>query len=224
LGDLDELENIEGLGDGTRHHRRTSSEESNPELLSKHSNWEDDKRHHLDDLAEEPEEGEDEEFAMPDSPSPTKESLPVPPLTSAGPPTPSKAIPELTYMRTLTQSLVSSLGTISEHAQVNGAGAAEAGRKLRALRNKLGGWKTDWESAERSRAKIERWERDGYFTPDLSPSPSSSSRAESPAPHIPYLNGGRRFDAKRIVEEQLHAFAIVLADANTKTEALLAAS
>ncbi len=41
---------------------------------------------------------------------------------------------------------------------MNGAATTEAGRKIRALKNKMGGWRTEWDSAERSRLKIERWE------------------------------------------------------------------
>jgi hypothetical protein len=59
---------------------------------------------------------------------------------------------QLSDLRTLTTSLTS----ISGHAQVNGAVTAEVGRKLRALRNRLGGWRAEWEGAERSLGWIER--------------------------------------------------------------------
>ncbi|KAI6126473.1 hypothetical protein EV401DRAFT_1934862 [Pisolithus croceorrhizus] len=64
--------------------------------------------------------------------------------------------PSLANLRVHTASLLSSLTTISEQAQVNGAATADAGRKIRSLKNRLGGWKVEWESAERSRTKIER--------------------------------------------------------------------
>ncbi|VDB99892.1 unnamed protein product [Peniophora sp. CBMAI 1063] len=129
--------------------------------------------------------------------TPIKDSFSVPPPPSiSGPVTPAKAVPQLAHLRTSTTSLVSSLVVISEHAQVNGAATADAGRKIRALKNKLGGWRTDWDSAERSRLKIERWEED----------PAS------------------RINGRKVVEEHLRAFELAMAEASTKTQAIMAAS
>ncbi|KAH8997768.1 hypothetical protein EDB86DRAFT_860094 [Lactarius hatsudake] len=133
--------------------------------------------------------------------SPLKDTFPVspppPPLPASGT---VVAIPHLVHLRTHTASLVSSLTALSEHAQVNGAATTDAGRKIRALKNKLGGWRTDWDSAERSRARIERWET-GVD-----------------------VEGARRVDGRAFVAEHLREFERVLFEANMKTQAIMAPS
>jgi hypothetical protein len=124
-------------------------------------------------------------------------SSPPPPISS-GSATPAGAIPHLAHLRTHTTSLVSSLSSLSEHAQVNGAATTEAGRKLRALKNRLGGWLTDLDSAERSRLRIERWEADGD------------------------VEGARRVDGRDVVAEHLREFERVLFEANAKAQAIMA--
>ena len=121
--------------------------------------------------------------------------IPPPPPLVRGPASAKAALPQLAYMRTLTGSVVASLSVVSEHAQVGNAGATDAGRKLRALRNKLVTWRTEFESVERSRRRIEQYEK---------------SLARS----------GRQVDARTVVQAELTAFARVLADANTKTQAI----
>lgn len=133
----------------------------------------------------------DDSFAT----SPT--SLPPLPINGSAA-TPAGAIPHLAHLRTHTASLVSSLSSLSEHAQVNGAATTEAGRKLRALKNKLGGWRTDLDSAERSRLRIERWESDGD------------------------IEGARRVDGRDVVAEHLREFERVLFEANAKAQAIMA--
>ncbi|KAH8986133.1 hypothetical protein EDB92DRAFT_1802142 [Lactarius akahatsu] len=128
------------------------------------------------------------------TPSPSR---PPPPLPASGT---VVAIPHLVHLRTHTASLVSSLTALSEHAQVNGAATTDAGRKIRALKNKLGGWRTDWDSAERSRARIERWET-GVD-----------------------VEGARRVDGRAFVAEHLREFERVLFEANMKTQAIMAPS
>ncbi|KAJ4473636.1 hypothetical protein J3R30DRAFT_701784 [Lentinula aciculospora] len=147
--------------------------------------------------------------------TPVKDTFPPPPPI-LGPPTPAMTIPQLAHLRSFTRSLVSSLTTISEQAQVNGAATTEAGRKIRALKNKLGTWRTDWDSAERSRVKIERWEAgmlDGADTPDGDASPVYMSSPRS--------GGHKRVDGRRIVQEHLQAFELALADAGVKTKAIM---
>ena len=131
--------------------------------------------------------------------SPLKDTFPVspPPTRSASGET-AGAIPHLAHLRTHTASLVSSLTALSEHAQVNGAATTDAGRKIRALKNKLGGWRTDWDSAERSRARIERWET-GVD-----------------------VEGARPVDGRAFVAEHLREFERVLFEANIKTQAIMA--
>ncbi|KAI0306125.1 hypothetical protein B0F90DRAFT_1696229 [Multifurca ochricompacta] len=135
--------------------------------------------------------------------SPLKDSFivsPPPPSVLTEPATPAGAIPHLAHLRTHTASLVSSLTALSEHAQVNGAATTEAGRKIRALKNKLGGWRTEWDSAERSRVRIERWEMGGD------------------------VEGARRVDGRAVVAEHLREFERVLLEANLKTQAIMAPS
>lgn len=146
-----------------------------------------------------------------DSPSPVKDVFPPPPVIN-GPMTTSKAIPQMAHIRTFTTSLVSSLTTLSEHAQVNGAATTEAGRKIRALKNKIGGWRTDWDGAERSRVRIERWEAGILDSDPVSGNPSTPPRTS------------RRVDGRKLVKEHLQAFELALAEAGQKTQAIMAAS
>ncbi|KAF9480546.1 hypothetical protein BDN70DRAFT_877541 [Pholiota conissans] len=216
LGQLDELEHIEDLSDTptrtiaepSRHEARileVLDEEPRSPTVPHHlhaSDWELDPDRHL---------GDEDEVSEPPT-SPLKDSF-LPPPVIVGPATPASTIPQLNHLRSFTTSLVSSLSTISEQAQVNGAATAEAGRKIRALKNKMGGWRTEWDSAERSRIKIERWEAgiiDGE-TPDPNSTPISPTRAAS-----------KRIDGRSIVEEHLRAFEMALADAALKTQAIMA--
>ncbi|KAG2150269.1 uncharacterized protein EDB93DRAFT_1142497 [Suillus bovinus] len=88
--------------------------------------------------------------------SPEKPSFTAPQPSSAAAP-----LPHLVQLRTHTAALLSSLTTISEQAQVNGAATADSGRRIRALKNRFGGLRGEWEGAERSRGRVERWEREG---------------------------------------------------------------
>ncbi|KAF8967719.1 hypothetical protein BDZ97DRAFT_1802935 [Flammula alnicola] len=214
LGQLDELTHIEDLSDVPARHEPSRPEpkhlddvDEEPRSPTAHhhahtSDWELDPDRHL---------GDEDDVSEPPT-SPLKDSFLPPPLV-VGPATPASTIPQLTHLRTFTTSLVSSLSTISEQAQVNGAATTEAGRKIRALKNKLGGWRTEWDSAERSRLKIERWEAgivegDG---PEGSLTPASPTRSTT-----------KRIDGRRIVEEHLRAFELALADAALKTQAIMA--
>ncbi|OJT06730.1 hypothetical protein TRAPUB_2438 [Trametes pubescens] len=150
--------------------------------------------------------GDDEDEYEPQTPVKT-EFAPPPPLS--GPPTPAATITLLAHLRTFTTSTAASLATISEHTQVNAAATTEAGRKIRALKNKMGGWRTEWDSAERSRVRIERWEAglDVESTPSGSTPPRTS----------------RRVDGRKLVQEHMQAFELALAEANLKTQAIMAA-
>ena len=125
-------------------------------------------------------------------------TLPPLPINSGSAATPAGTIPHLAHLRTHTTSLVSSLSSLSEHAQENGAATTEAGRKLRALKNKLGGWRTDLDSAERSRLRIERWEADRD------------------------VEGTRRTDGRDVVAVHLREFERVLFEANARAQAIMA--
>lgn len=209
LGMLDELTKVEELLDVQTHPDvktgnkplETLVEEEPSSSTNAHNvlshDWElDPDRPHLGD--------EDDNFS--EMASPVKDSFPPPPPL-VGPITPVSTVPQLAHFRTSTTSLVSHLTTLSEHAQVNGAATAEAGRKIRALKNKLGGWRTEWDSAERSRQRIEKWEA-GIIEGDANCSPGRTA--------------SKRIDGRTIVQEHLHAFELALADAATKTQAIMA--
>lgn len=211
LGQLDELDGLNELSEPIRsregprlEHPKLDSVTEEPPTPSRSLSheWETD--------PDQQRLGDDEDY-MPDSPSPVKDSFPPPPPVD-GPMTPSQTIPQFAHIRTFTTSLVSSLTTISEQAQVNGAATTEAGRKIRALKNKIGGWRTDWDGAERSRIRIERWEAGIVDADPISGSPSRSTR-------VP-----RRIDGRKLVQEHLQAFERALAEAGQKTQAIMAAS
>ncbi|KAF9531686.1 hypothetical protein CPB83DRAFT_848556 [Crepidotus variabilis] len=217
LGMLDELTGTEELSD--THHPELSkasnrqlesvSEEPTPRHRRQYSqDWElDPDRQHL---------GDEEDEVYESAVSPSKASFPPPPPL-VGPPTPANTVPQLAHLRTFTTSLVSHLTTLSEHAQVNGAATAEAGRKIRALKNKLGGWRTDWDSAERSRQRIEKWEA-GIVEGDSSASTAFiSSNTTSPGRIT-----SKRVDGRLLVQEHLRAFEVALVDAAMKTQAIMA--
>lgn len=224
LGDLDELEEVDGFHDEPK--EKESKLEGGPGSLppveeeeepiirrDAGTDWELDPNRVLGD-----EDGFDYgDSDRPESHSPVKEasSLPPPPLPSI--PTPASTVTQLAYMRSVTQSLIQSLTTVVEHTQVTGVATAEAGRKIRALKNKLGGWRAEWESAERSIEKIERWEAAGGMSSSLL---DSSSTAESPNG----FGNGKGLRMKEIMQEELSAFELVLAEAGRRTQAIMAAS
>ncbi|EJD07613.1 uncharacterized protein FOMMEDRAFT_37360, partial [Fomitiporia mediterranea MF3/22] len=199
LGKLDALKEVDGLSDkpgpvdGARSNgvvMETIQEDTRAHQRASSNDWEMNPDDHF--LEDEGDETFDEDV---DTPSPMKDSFVVPPPMT-GPPTVPKIIPELVHVRTVTTSLATSLTAISEHAQMNGAANADAGRKIRALKNKLGGWRSEWDSAEQSRLKIERWEAG--------------------------LDGDD--NNKRTTDEHLRAFELALADAGMKTQAIMAKS
>jgi len=233
LGSLDELECVEGLIDEPRLSTLSTlgngqietplASPSKPRWLESDKTLGEFDEDGLDEEAEadgeDEDEDEDDEDFFRDVPAGKKNALPRTPPTD--PPTLTNTLSHLVHARMLTQSLVTSLIAISEHAQVNGAATAEAGRKLRALKNKIGGWRADWESAERSREKIARWEAGGDWddeTPNLS---EASSTASSPTA-TPISPSSRRIDGRRLVERELSEFAVVLAGVGTKARAIMA--
>jgi len=210
LGMLDELTKVEELLDVPTHPdvktRSKSLETVVEEEPSSSTNAHNVSSHDWELDPDRPNLGDEDDNSS-EMASPVKDSFPHPPPL-VGPITPVSTVPQLAHFRTSTTSLVSHLTTLSEHAQVNGAATAEAGRKIRALKNKLGGWRTEWDSAERSRQRIEKWEA-GIIEGDVNN--SSPGRTTS-----------RRIDGRTIVEEHLHAFELALADAATKTQTIMA--
>ena len=140
----------------------------------------------LDAVAEEDELESSYALSLPSSPQ--KPSFAAPQSSNAAAP-----LSHLVQLRTHTAALLSSLTTISEQAQVNGAATADSGRRIRALKNRFGGLRGEWEGAERSRGRIEQWEQEGG---DL--------------------------NAKKIVEEHLSAFKKAVDEAALKTQAIMA--
>lgn len=156
------------------------------------------------------------------SPSPTKATFsllpPPPPIPPPSKVTPASAIPHLTHIRTFTSSLISSLTTLSEQAQVNGAATTEAGRKIKALKNKMGGWQSEWESAEKSRVKIERWEAGIVDWQNGDSGDDATLGTVSPA----RLAARRRVDGRKLVEEYLSASEKAIREATERTQAIMA--
>lgn len=203
LGQLDVLEKVIDEPPPAVEPRRDLdpvNEESFTNSTSAHD-WEVDPDR--DQLGDTEDEDEDEEAY---STTPVKTTFPPPPLT--GIPTPANTISHLAYLRTFTATAVSSLAVISEHTQVNAAATTDAGRKIRALKNKLTEWRTEWDSAERSRVKIEQWE----------------SGVEVGVPSGDAPRSFRRVDGRKFVQEHLQAFEKALVEANQKTQQIMAAA
>lgn len=104
------------------------------------------------------------------------------------------ALPSMTHMRSHTASFLASLTIISEQSQVNSAATADAGRKIRSVKNQLAKWKIETEGAEKSRLKIEKWEGESI---------------------------GRR-DGRVVVDEHMRAFEKAISEAGMKTQAIMA--
>ncbi|KAF8598299.1 hypothetical protein BDV93DRAFT_526826 [Ceratobasidium sp. AG-I] len=131
--------------------------------------------------------------------------LPPPPPYPSGPLTPSSTLPHLAHMRTVSQILATSLSGLSEHVQVNGAAAAEAGRKLRALKNKVGDLQAEWTSAEESMVRIEKSEKDLGW-----------DKAEGEGLDL----SGTRVDGRAVVKEISASFFAQLAQVEMKVQAM----
>lgn len=215
LSRLDELHEVEGLLDSSS--SLDASQSSIKTIDANHTNGRIHARQSTSDWEINPDHnhlGDEEDTVSeiePESPSPMKDVFSTPSIN--GPPTAANTIPLFSNMRSINSSLAASLNILSEQAQMNGAASSDAGRKIRALKNKLGGWRSEWDSAERSRIRIERWEAglpdDDTSTPPLSP---------------PHRSNPKRIDGRTVVQEQLEAFKIVLADAGMKTQAIMARS
>ncbi|KAG8784680.1 hypothetical protein FRC12_018399 [Ceratobasidium sp. 428] len=134
----------------------------------------------------------------------TRAILPAPPAYPSGPLTPSSTLPHLAHMRSISQILATSLSGLSEHVQVNGAAAAEAGRKLRALKNKVGDLQAEWTSAEQSMVRIERSERGLEW--------EKTQGTETPQ--------GKRVDGRVLVKEIKASFFAQLEQAEMRVQAM----
>lgn len=175
-----------------REFRRLSTEVGGNEVLCELDDideGESESEHALTKLDTVTEEDELESSYAPSLPSsPKKPSFAAPQPSSAAAP-----LPHLVQLRTHTAALLSSLTTISEQAQVNGAATADSGRRIRALKNRFGGLRVEWEGAERSRGRIEQWEQEGA---DL--------------------------NCRRVAEEHMIAFQQAIDEAGVKTQAIMA--
>jgi hypothetical protein len=156
--------------------------------------------------------GDEDEYRAPHE---AKATIPAAPPIN-GPATPAATTVQLAHFRTVTTTIASSLATISEQTQVNTAAATEAGRKIRALKNRLGDWRSDWESAERSRVKIEKWETGVIDAGD-------GTLVVLSVPNTPTRSGRSRVDGRKIVQAQMDAFAQTLADATSQIQTIMAA-
>ena len=223
LGELDELESVEGLvlsepgrpplsranslATNKPSHGRQSSVSSINHSRRISRDWDPRSQNSYDD---------EDLYSDSDQPVPSpKDTFSIPPPPPIiDPLTPAQTIPQLSHLRTYTSTLVSSLTNISEQVQVNGAATSEAGRKIRALKNKLGGWRTDWDSAERSRQKIEKWEAERK---DASLSSFSASASLATI-------RDRNIDGRLVVEEHLRESQRALDEATARIRVIMAAS
>jgi len=101
---------------------------------------------------------------------------------------------------------------------VNGTATTEAGRKIKALKNKMGGWQSEWESAERSRVRIERWEAGIVDWQNGDALEEVTLGSVSPA----RLAIRRRVDGRKLVEEHLSASEKAMREATERTQAIMA--
>ena len=105
-------------------------------------------------------------------------------------------------LRACTDSLISSLETMNEHAQVSKASMNDASRKLRSLRVVLTQWREETDGVERSKAWIEQWE--------AAPSTKSTASDEK-----------RPQDVRLWTQQQMERFEKLLADAEVRAKELL---
>ena len=221
LAQLDELESVEGLivSEPERpslsranslvtkkpSHARQSSVGSLNHSPRLSRDWGARPQNSLDD--------EEQLYSDSDQPTPSKDAFSIPPPPPIlDPLTPAQTIPQLSHLRTFTSTLVLSLTNVSEQVQVNGAATSEAGRKIRALKNKLGGWRTDWDSAERSRQKIEKWEAERK---DASMSSFSASASLATIRN-------QNIDGRLVVEEHLRESQRALDEATARIKVIMA--
>jgi len=170
----------------------------------------------LESVAEEEEITEGDSLYSPSLPSSPQKPFFPPACTSTSPPSTSLssskplnktsqqpqssisalnvALPSMTHMRSHTASFLASLTIISEQSQVNSAATADAGRKIRSVKNQLAKWKMETEGAEKSRLKIEKWETESI---------------------------GRR-DGRVVVDEHMRAFEKAIMEAGMKTQTIMA--
>lgn len=101
---------------------------------------------------------------------------------------------------------------------MNSTATTEAGRKIKSLKNKMGGWQSEWESAEKSRVRIERWEagivdwQNGDAVDDATLGSASPAR----------LAARRRVDGRKLVEEFLSASEKAIREATERTQVIMA--
>ncbi|KAF8757971.1 hypothetical protein RHS01_03507 [Rhizoctonia solani] len=133
-----------------------------------------------------------------------EELLFLPPPYPSDPLTPSSTLPHLAHMRTVSQVLAASLSGLSEHVQVNGAAAAEAGRKLRSLKNRVTDLQSEWASAEQSIERIEK----------------SEKGLDWDATNIVPTEEGKRIDGRVVVKEISASFLAQLQQVELKVQAM----
>lgn len=220
LGELEELDTIDGFGDDSR--EKETKVETGTSSRALHTLAEEEDHDTTADWELDPQRvlGDEDQLDYrnsyrQNSYSHARESSTTALDSFSNNPTPSNAIAQLSNMRSLTQLLVQSLTTVVENTQVTAAATAEAGRKIRALKNKLGGWRAESESAERSMDRIEKWEAAGGINGVL------ENGLFKTGTDFGYRKGQR---LQQIMQEELSAFELVLAEAGRKTQAIMAAS
>lgn len=117
----------------------------------------------------------------------------------------SLAPPTLTVLYESTSSLLISLASLSDAAQITLSSAADAGRRLRALRTNLGGLKEVEDAVERARRGVEVW--DGWG--ESGNAPAVAGEGEDTATlesSTATTSGSARRDLKGEVEREMEQF------------------
>jgi hypothetical protein len=129
--------------------------------------------------------------------------------------------PSLTSLTSLTTSLLASLSSLKDTSQIELAGSADLGRRLRALRPTFGGLKAEEEGLDRARREIGRFE-DGWALADEAANGDANSVGEEgklgaeEEGQAEALGGGEvrplKKDLKGLVEMEMEGFRLALGE------------
>ena len=124
-------------------------------------------------------------------------------------------------LQACTESLITSLGAMNEHAQVHRAAMNDASRKLRSVRTVLTQWKTEMDGVARSRAWIEEWERGSTPATGSGDTAGDGLTLERSAAPSPAPSSQRPDDIKVWTNQQIERFEKILGDAEVRARELL---
>lgn len=151
----------------------------------------------------------------------TSTALDLPPL-----PSPSESTSnQLNHLILLNSSLISSLNHLHDQVQVQRAGMAEVGKRLRNLKSVFAQWKLEWEGVEKSRKWIENWEGQNQSSSSSSSSiQQKTSSKDKDKENISFEELGfvkKPENIKDWTNQQLERFGKILNDAHVNARKLL---